>query len=358
MKKKSKGWMGTDVPKLGREPLHPTTVWNGVRIIKKHSLLAAARQAALLEERMQITIHLFIGKVGAGKSTLARSVAHLMHKELNERYGLRFKYVKWGVKQLVDLEESLKQITTDTIILFDDVAWAKEQEGRKRWAAVQQAIANIRHREVGDVRIVMLFTFQYSRSTDKFIRSQNDFIWLTGMNPEEYSNVSSMMGRGLRRAFQTFYHETLPEAIYTGRWGPMATKEGKKKGERLYEWHKPFAPALLWDGRSLRTIAYPLPQWIDKTCPICGYDHSDDIKQDKEIDDTMEHLQKKWGASHLKTAAGMWLIQHGETPYADTVIKATKSLEKTIVEQGITKAQLIDWFRRGGKRLPEAEHVV
>lgn len=170
------------------------------------------------------------------------------------------------------MQESLKQITDDSIVLIDDVSYANRKVSDRKFAEVLSALTKIRHRKETagrDVKVILLISYHYSRSIDKGIRSWTDWIWITGLKRPELSNYDDMFGA---RSGTTIYYqlrnfmkeqqvmlEADPESKEDRHWGP----------NDMYQHQEPFAAALVFNGSMLRKVAYPHPRLLGP-CGICG----------------------------------------------------------------------------------------
>ena len=321
--------------------------WLGAKMIAQHSLRARAASAVNMALAKELTVHGFVGAMGTGKTTLMRSLAHLMQREFldEENGGHVFNILEWGEDELEDIRESLKQVTTDSIILIDDISFADRKMGSQKFAGVLSDLTKIRHREETagrDVKVVMLFAYHYSKAINKSIRSWTDFIWCTAIQPAEFTNYDELFGPQAYRMIRIFSGE-VRGALLTShkkkggrRWGP-APKFGPNKGKKLYEYQKPFAPALCFDGSILRTVAVP---HLDKILEGERGTAPRDGRPPKEI---LDSLQLVHGAT-LKTAARYWIVRHtGEMPKGG-VEAAYKALDRQAREYDITTDDVKEWL--------------
>lgn len=322
------------------------TRWQDVQLMKSHSFLRAVREGATLAKAMDITTHCLIGKMSSGKSTLAESIAHVLHKEL-VKDDITMNVVLWGIEELKDLNASLEAITSNTIIIFDDVSYAKQTMSTQKWSKILETITTIRHRGNSDVRMVLLFNYHYSMAMDKFLRGA-DFHWLTSVTISEIDNYHKLYASATG-LIENFKHEA-NQAAKTGYFGPKNKKYRKDTKDPnvhpyMYKWRDPFAPCLFYNNDTLRMVIYPRRQWIDAKCGICSTSQDEaplETMQDT-IQGIMEPIMVEHG-SHAISGLRAYLSQHGIHTWGHGTLAAKKRIVKAMETHDIPPLQYKLWL--------------
>lgn len=313
-----------------------TTKWHGEKMLKMHSLLAACRTASNIAMARELSTHNIIGTMSSGKSTLAESIAHCMHEIMNLQHKTSMAVHMWGEDELLNIDEALHGIKSNSVITFDDISYVQDKVSNRTWKGILSTITKIRHRGMGDVRVVLIFNFHYSRGLDKFLRGA-DFHWITSMGSNEIDNYTQLFGKGSAAKLR-FFERTLTGALNTGRWGPTDPL-GKK--ERMYKYHKPFAPCLFYDKSRLRTVAYPLRQWINGKCGICneamGVEH-----EGVDLSAVFDPIYLDHG-THTITAARAWLMARGVNPYGRGTQQAMNRIENAAENHNVRPKDVLAW---------------
>ena len=171
----------------------PTIIkWKGVNMIRQESFLASIKEIVKWAEEIDVTRVGIVGDMHSGKTTMAESIAHSIHKESKLSWSIKVLYEK----DLMDFENTLKTLTTDTnwILRFDDVSFLDAKHNKKAISQVKEAVTKIRHLDGGkDVKIILIYNYHYSKGLDKYLRMA-DFRFFTTVGSEEEDNFEGMMG--------------------------------------------------------------------------------------------------------------------------------------------------------------------
>ena len=181
----------------GRRPAanNYVTKWRGITMERNHSLLAAIREISHVAHVRAFSCHMVTGVMSSGKTTLTNTLMHLTHLEMAKRYDRYYNVVRWGEEDLLNIEEALKDIVSDTIITIDDITLWAQKAGSQNSAEVISKLSTIRHRQEAlgkDVRIIVFFNVHYSRALQKTMRQWVQTVWVTSMGHEERHNLVTM----------------------------------------------------------------------------------------------------------------------------------------------------------------------
>ncbi|MGD8431814.1 MAG: AAA family ATPase, partial [Nitrosopumilaceae archaeon] len=161
----------------------PVTIeWKGERMIRNHSIRAAVEEIIKMSSSLDVVKVNIIGNPGTGKTTLAGTIAHLIHKQSEIPYAIRV----LDKDNLLNFQETLKSLSpTNYVLIFDDVSFLGANTNKKQIEIVKQAFTEIRHLEGGqDVKIIAIFNFHYTRALDKYLR-QCEFSFFTSIGSSE-----------------------------------------------------------------------------------------------------------------------------------------------------------------------------
>lgn len=232
-------------------------------MIRNHSIRATANdiiQAITNSDLISINI---IGKQGTGKTTLAKTLAHLVHSMTEIPFAINL----FGKDELLNLAETVKNLTpTNQIIIFDDVSFLGAGASKKQLDMIQNVLTTIRHLEGGkDVKIIIIKNFHYTKAVSPFLR-QNDFTYISSVDPNEVKNLNDLLGEDYSRTITELADlrsEALLKNTFTIRLG--------RKFKFQYQAKRPFLPYIYTNGRQTRIIVCPTREWIQPICSICSH---------------------------------------------------------------------------------------
>ena len=85
--------------------LPTVTKWKGVDMIRQESFLAEVREIVNWAEEIDVTRIGIIGDMHSGKTTMAETIAHVIHKESKLSWAVKILYEK----DLMDFENTLRR---------------------------------------------------------------------------------------------------------------------------------------------------------------------------------------------------------------------------------------------------------
>jgi len=301
----------------------PTIIkWKGVNMIRQESILAAAKEIIKWGETKDITKIGLVGEEDSGKTSLAETLSHIIHKESKLEWVVR----KFYEKELMDFKETLKTLTpANHILIFDDVSFLSGKHGKKSIEQVKESVTKIRHLPGGkDVKIILIYNYHYTKGLDKYLR-QAHFRFFTTIGSEEEENMEDIVGSrnsGLIKYFSRSLQQGVIKDFFPS---PARVHTSKKKF--FYKYRDPFIPVLFWNNSTLRMIISPLRQWIQPICSICSDANGEATKVDiAEFCDEFEKAYPKWSVTIVK----QFLKERGINCYSKNMVSGRRFLDRAL----------------------------
>lgn len=309
------------------------TTWKGEPMIRLHSIRAAVKEilqvANTLEkpemgsfaQGLDVVKIGIIGEPSTGKSALEDTIACLAHSISPIPYAVR----SFGKEEFLDFDNTLAGLSPANYILkFRDLSFLTANANKRDIEKVKQVVTEIRHLPGGqDVKIILIYDYHYTLGLDKYLR-QSDFKFFTSMGSSEQENMINIVGSKYTKRVEDFariYNQCKTKKIAQFRIGP--------KSFHTYQWRKPFAPVLFWNGLRLRYVVYPLRTWIKPICTICTEGDNASIKSQVPVDQFIKESEAKFGPC-FKQAVKIKMFQNGINTYGRTVSQAIKYLDKAL----------------------------
>jgi len=297
---------------LARKGEKPTiTEWKGAKMIRQHSIRAAAREILNDVKETGLTSIGLLGLQGSGKTTLAKCLGHLIHEMADEPYTIKV-LDKEGILHLRETITKLEPM--NHVIIFDDSSFLTANASKQQLDEIKQTATEIRHLPGGkDVRIVLIFNYHYSKSLDKFLRGCG-FTFVTGVTANEYDNLTQIFGVNNSAKileFQRMYAFAKSKKKFSFKLG--------KKGWFTYNYKQPFIPSLFFNNISLRFVVSPIRTWIDPICSICENSKNDPVKSNVDLEKFSSDLTYKFGPSIARQAVRLKCFQNGVNVYPKRV---------------------------------------
>ncbi len=334
------------------------TTWKDAKMIRTQSIRAAVKEIVQMSDVGLDVIKVnLVGKPSTGKTTLALTIAHLVHKMSNIPFAVRM----FSKDDLMNFEETLKSLQpANYILIFDDVSFMGAKTSKKQIETVKQAFTEIRHLEGGrDVKIIAIFNFHYTLALDKYLR-QSEFQFFTSIGSSELDNTLALVGPKNHKKV-TMFQKMWNKAYANGFW--MYELNPAKKKIFKYDFRKPFAPILFWNGGSLRHVVFPKREWIDAICPICNLAEKK-TKSTVDVNVVMEQLTAQFSTKGIKTAAKQMLKEMGVNTYGKSYIQARRALDRTMEKNNISVEDVALFYNLKptkttikGKKIPVVEET-
>ena len=303
----------------------PTIVkWKGVNMIRQESFLAAIKEVVRWAEEIDVTRVGIVGDMHSGKTTMAETISHCIHKESKLPWGIKILYEK----DLMDFENTLKTLTVDTnwILRFDDVSFLDAKHNKKAISQVKEAVTKIRHLEGGkDVKVVLIYNYHYSKGLDKYLRMA-DFRFFTTVGSEEEDNFEGIMGvkaMSLVKFFAQNRQRAITKKFFQSPH-PMANKK-----KFFYKWRDPFIPVLFWNNSTLRMVISPTRKWLEPICTICS-NAGGGVDSQINIAKFCEESETKFTKGTFTGVIKQFLREQGVNTYSAKTVQARRYLDKAL----------------------------
>lgn len=318
------------VAKTENRPL--TTTWKNARMIRNHSIRACAKEILNVNRGIDVVKVNLIGSPSTGKTTLAKTLAHLIHEEADSPYIIKV----FSRAELLDMENTLAKLQPlNHVMIFDDVSWLQAGANKNKIDQVQKTFTEIRHLPGGqDIKVIIIFNFHYQMGMPKHLR-QAHFFGFTDMGSSETENIQKMVGlnnmykvgefRNVAYEYGSSYKaatEEKPEQL------PTFSYKISKLGRFVYTYRQPFAPALWWNNNSLRHIVFPAREWIQPICYACT---GIDSKAEEEFGDALtfkEIANTVYNESKVKSALQVLFFIQGQNTFSRPVLRCIKWIER------------------------------
>ncbi len=300
------------------------TKWKGVNMVRQESFLAAVKEVIKWAEEIDVTRVGIVGDMHSGKTTMAETIAHVIHKESKLPWGIKILFEK----DLMDFENTLKTLTVDTnwILRFDDVSFLDAKHNKKAISQVKEAVTKIRHLDGGkDVKVILIYNYHYSKGLDKYLRMA-DFRFFSTVGSEEEDNLEGIMGikaMGLVK----FFAQNRQKAITKGMFLSPHQMANKKKF--FYKWRDPFIPILFWNNSTLRMIISPTRKWLEPICSVCA-NSSGGVETQVNLEKFCEESEEKFSKGTFTGVIKQFLREQGVNCYSKKTVQARRYLDRAL----------------------------
>jgi|APSaa5957512535_1039671.scaffolds.fasta_scaffold03151_17 hypothetical protein len=302
--------------------------WLGSRMVASHSVQAICRELTNMSANQDMISINIIGKQSSGKSQLIFTIQHLCHKFAKTPYQCLY----FGKHELLHLEETMKNVKPiNAILAFDDIAFLKASATTKELDVVQDVLARIRHLPGGkDIRIILLKSFQYSKSISPFMRQAEINIISTVDFSDDIESLIGKKHTSKLKHLAILRDQGIREGKFIYKMGG-----GKKV---IYEWSKPFRPFLYVTSTSnARIFVSPLRQSIDPICNTCSPSNTAHQEKTQDVKEFLDNLKSRFkDGNTIRTAVKIKLIQQGVNAFSPKVCQAVKLIDKVQQEKIIS----------------------
>ncbi len=169
-----------------------TCLWNNARMVRTHSIKAVANEIINLVTSLDVVKINIVGSPSTGKSTLAETLAHLIHSQAKMPFAVRI----LTREDLKEFENTLSKLdaSTNWILVFDDISFMKAEMSASQLHNLEKGFTQIRHLPGGqDVKIVAIFNFHYTMAVSKYLR-QSEFLFDTSVGISDIDNLIKSIG--------------------------------------------------------------------------------------------------------------------------------------------------------------------
>lgn len=285
--------------------------WQNTEMIRVHSVRAAVKEVINHVKETGLVSIGILGKPGSGKTTLAKTLGHLIHEMADEPYAVKI-FDKEGLLHLRDTITNLEPM--NHVLILDDLSFIQANASKQQIDQIKQTATEIRHLPGGkDVRIVLILNWHYSKALDKYMRG-TEFLFVTNVSSSENENLQQIFGKEYTRRindFQKMCSQAIVRKIFRFKLG--------KKGYFTYDFKKPFIPTLFYNSINLRYVVSPTREWIDPICSVCANNSKDSINATIDLNKFADDLTYKFGVSIARQAVRLKCFQAGVNVYPKRV---------------------------------------
>lgn len=322
-----------------------TTEWKGIRLAIWHHLQTAANQIVIKANAVDVIKINMIGPPGTGKSTLADSLAHMIHVRSMEMFKTPFAVRKFGRKQLLNFDETISKLSpTNYVMIFDDVSIFNKSSNSEKLANVKETFTEIRHK-FGEqsVKIIIILNFHYTLGMDKYLRGSN-FAFYTDIASNELENMQRIVG--VRHTNDLLSYQKLVNQAQVNQKFDIRISQ---KGQPLsFIYREPFIPVLFQASNSLRLILSPKREWIDPNCIICNSappEKEESLAITPNAQKLATILESDFPKRIVTLAVKLKLHQNGINVFDSSVKRALIYLDKYLgANPGITLRDMANYY--------------
>ena len=311
-----------------------TQEWNNCRMIRNHSIRACVREILSVNMGIDVVKINLIGSPSTGKTTLARTIGHLIHELANTPFAVKV----FNRADLMDMEGTLAKLQPmNHVLIFDDISWLSAGNSKQKLDQLQKTFTEVRHLPGGqDIKVIIIFNFHYNLSIPKHLRQANFFCY-TDMGSSEIENTQKIVGlkntgkildfvRVVQEAQTTGIPATSETDAVPGTFSYKITRDGKKKFTYVYR--EPYAPALWWNRNSLRHIVFPAREWIQPICPLCTGSIEKTEKQQVDLAEFKKSILENFTIGIVRQGLRLKLYQHGINTWEPRVKQVMTYIDK------------------------------
>jgi len=327
----------------GKKNQLPVTIeWKGERLIRSHSLRSSVKQIVRMSQSLDVVKINLIGDMSSGKSVLAQTLGHLIHKISEDEYKTPFAVRIFNKDDLLDFEATLKNLSpANYCLIFDDVAWMSGSASKHQIDIVKQSLSIIRHIPGGEgCKIITIMCFQYSLGLDKFIRACN-FSYFTSCGSVELENFEKIVG--------VKYHNKLLNfrRLYSSGHskGECRFDLGRTGKKFVYSFRNPFQLDLFHDGNSLRLVASPTREWLEKLCPVCNNSKEVPMKGGINVEEFANDLTRKFGVGTARSAIRLKMHLNGMAVWPKRFQQCLRYIDLYMANKTFNFQELMDHYK-------------
>jgi hypothetical protein len=330
-------------PKTGRPR---TTTYLGVPILQNHSIRVMARKIIKHNQKHQFTSVSNIGTSGGGKTSSSTNLVHEIHEISENEFDLYYT-VRWvGRKELLNFDKFLKSLApVPTILIFEDISYALEMVKKAEKIRIKEAFTEIRH-TMGEVNVIVVFHYHYTRGMDKMMRSSKFSIFCT-IDHEEKGNLLQIYGYDNKEYFDKLEYRL--RGMDENGWCTVAIDDQNGK-QWVYYYGKPFNIALSVQNGVFHFFFYANYKSSDKVwCNHCA-----PFKRGTRLDPKtfVEKVASVYGMRRTISAIKWWgFIKGGKRCIHRTTYQTFKYINKLFAEHPIEGGMdaLLDYIEKTRK---------
>jgi len=307
--------------------------WKKEPMIRVHSVRATVKEILQTAHALQVVKVGIVGEPSTGKTTLAKTLAHLIHKMSEIPFAVRV----FGKDEFLNMEKTLQGLTpANYILIFDDLSFLSGLANKRQIEEVKRIVSVIRHLKE-DVRIILVYDYHYTLGLDKYLRQAN-YRYFTSVGSSEDDNMIKIVG--------TKYVQRIKD--FQTKFVKMTTEPYKApfkigKSYFAYNYKNPFVPCLFFNNVRLRYIVFPTREWIDPICSICSMT-TGVLESAIPVDQFCKEAEAKLGKGVFEAAVKLELFANGMNVYAPSVVSASKYLARAMEKKLISLQEIAVFY--------------
>lgn len=317
------------------QEIHKSVIleWKKEPMIRVHSIRATVKEILQTAHALDVVKVGIVGDQSTGKTTLAKTIAHLVHKMSDIPFAVRV----FGQDEFLHMEKTLQGLTpANYILIFDDLSFLQSLANKRQIDEVKRIITIIRHlRE--DVKIILIYDYHYTLGLDKYLRQAN-FRYFTSVGSSEDENMLKIVGTKYAQRIKDFQQKFVK----------MTTEPYKAvfkigKSHFAYNYKNPFVPCLFFNNARLRYVVFPQREWIDPICSICSMT-TGVLESEIPVDQFCQEAEAKLGIGNFKAAVKIELLLNGMNVYTPSTITAMKYLARCMERKLISLQEIAAYY--------------
>jgi hypothetical protein len=290
-------------------------------MIRTHSIRATVIEILQVSKALDVVKVGIVGEPSTGKTTLAKVLAHLIHKMSMDMDEIPFAVKVFGEDEFLNMKETLEALEpVNYVLIFDDLSFLSD---KKKIEEVKNAITKIRHLKA-DVKIILIYDYHYTLGLDKYLRQAN-FRYFTSVGSSEDDNMLKIVGNSYSGKIKDFQKKFV-EMTTRGK----CTFSLPKNKFHIYAYKSPFVPCLFWNNSKLRYVIFPTREWIEKVCSTCSAATGKLIHSAIPVDQFKKESDQKFGVGVFEAAVKLKLMQNGMNTYSKRVVQALRYLDRAL----------------------------
>lgn len=280
------------------------TTWLGSEMIRHHSLLRIVDDIINMHNQLDVVKIGIIGEESTGKTTLAETLAHLIHQRDKTPFSVR----TLGENEFLKFDDYLATLEpANYIFICDDLSFMTDKKAIER---LKNRITKIRHLPGGqDVKVFLIRNFHYSLGMDKYLRASN-ITFFTSTSTSEKDNLIKLFGTEYT-SFVDDFALKYGEMIRKG----TCTFEIKKNKYFIYRRKQPFVNCVVFYDGHPRWTLFPKRQWLKPLCTTCEIAKNQFIASTVDIPKYAEEQELKWGKATFQAVVKLKLLLNGINVY-------------------------------------------
>ena len=329
-----------DRNKVTKEKKKPTVItWKDAKLLRTHAIKRPIHEILSLISQLDVVKINIIGNPSTGKSTLALTLAHLLHKHAEIKFAVRI-LAREDMSKLKSILEHLSS-NVNWILVFDDISFLSANLSKKEVENIQKEFTEIRHLHDGkDIKVICIFNFHYTMAVTKYLR-QSDFSFYTTVGRSDFDNVVKTFGKTATKNLKIF---TRIQGMAFSPLKRFFFKIGKDK-KITYRTREPFAPILFFNAYRSGIYVFPKRHWIDEKCIVCD-NAQKDTNATSEADLTIfsEAIKKSYGPQMIKQALKIMAFINGINTYSKRTQQCMKAIQNWANRNKVDLEQLLKFF--------------